>query len=225
VGVLIVLESVDMGGKSSQLTALAQRFRRAGRKVTLTAYPDRDAPLTGGLLRGLLAGEISLVAGLDAPAQAQREAARLAQMHLTQAIFSLNRREVAARLERLLAGHDVVISDRYRHSGRAYAEAIGISAAQIEALHNGLEGDLRQPDLVLVLDVDPRLAAARRSDAERDAFDSDLELQLGVRAAYQRIAAADPRVRLVDGSGTPEEVTRRLWQAIAEALPELSAAV
>lgn len=205
----IVLESIDRGGKSTQLEALATTLRARGRDVAITAYPDETAPVTGALITAFRQGRLALVPDVAADPEVQ--------MLLGQMLFSLNRREKAAHLEDLLAVHEIVISSRYQLSGRTYAEGKGISAASIGALHSGLEFDLREPDLTLVIDADPD-AVSGRPRADLDAFETDLALQRGVRAAYQRAAAGDDRIVLVDGLGTPDEITARLIAAFDAAV-------
>ena len=205
----VVLESIDRGGKSTQIEALAAALRDRGLDVALTAYPDEQAPLTGALITAFRHGNLPMVPDVAADPEAQ--------MLLGQMLFSLNRREKAADLEALLARHYLVISSRYRLSGRTYAEGKGIASASIAALHEALESDLRDPDLTLVLDVDPD-AVAGRARADLDTLETDLALQRGVRAAYTRAAAADSRIVLVDGVGDPSAVTARLLAAFDAAV-------
>jgi thymidylate kinase len=205
----VVLESIDRGGTSTQLEALTSALRGRGLDVAITAYPDEEAPLTGPLITALRNGKLPLVPDMAVDPEMQ--------MLLGQMLFSLNRREKATQLEELLAAHYLVISSRYQLSGRTYAEGKGISSAAIGALHAGLEHDLRTPDLTLVIDADPDAVAGRAREV-LDAFEADLTLQRGVRAAYQRAAAADERIVLVDGIGTPAEITARLLAAFDAAV-------
>lgn len=205
----VVLESIDRGGKTTQLEALASALAERGIDVALTAYPDELAPITGALITAFRHGRLTMVPDPLVDPETQ--------MLLGQMIFSLNRREKADALEALIASHDLVISSRYRLSGRTYAEGKGISSASISAMHEALESDLREPDLTLVLDIDPD-AVTGRARAGLDAFETDLVLQRGVRAAYARAAAADPRVVMVDGIGTPAEVSARLLAAFDAAV-------
>ena len=215
----LVIEAVDLAGKSTQLMALAEALRRAGRSVATTAYPDRGAPLTGPLIERARYGHLPLVPGLtDGPLGVS---AAKRQMLLTQMLFSLNRREVANGLDDLLARHEVVVSSRYSLSGLVYAQASGVEKADIEALLNGLESDLRRPDLTLVLDVDPDAVASRPRAEALDAFERDTALQRSVRQLYSDIARRDRSVVLVDGTGSPDEVAARLFAAVADALPDL----
>jgi dTMP kinase len=115
-----------------------------------------------------------------------------------------------------------VLTDRFVDSSLAYqggAGGLGIEA--VRAINNFAIGDCF-PDRTLVLTLDE---GAERASA-RDGGSSD---RIGGRAAdyhqkvdlaFRLIAAEEPeRVRLVDASGTPEEVTHRLLETIAGLLP------
>ena len=78
------------------------------------------------------------------------------------------------------------------------------------------------PDRTLVLTLDDGTERARARDAEgsdRIGGRPD-DYHRKVAAAFRIIAAEEPeRVRLIDASGTAEEVTQRLLDAIADLLP------
>jgi len=206
-GRFVVLEAVDLAGKSTQLRLLRAGLERRGLRVAEIAYPDRDAPETGAPIGAFLAGGLALVSD---PA-----ADPVGQMLAGQRLFSLNRREVAPRLERLIAEYDVVIASRYALSARAYARAGGVPGAVIDALHEEREGDLRRPDLTLVLDLDTDDLARRPRAEGLDAFESDRALQRRVRAAYRELAAADPTIMIIDAQGSPNEVAGRIGDALS----------
>lgn len=217
----LVIEAIDLAGKSTQLAALAEALRAAGLSVATTAYPAREAPLTGPLIERARYGRLPLVPGLEAGDETTRTEAAHRQMLLVQALFALNRRERADHLEELMAHHQVVVSSRYSLSGLVYAEASGVPQADIEALLDGLESDLRRPDLTLVLDVDPDVVAERPRAEELDAFERNRVMQRELRRLYRQIAAADSTVLLVDGTGSPDEVSANLLAAVRTARPEL----
>jgi dTMP kinase len=217
----LVIEAVDLAGKSTQLSALAEALRSAGLTVATTAYPERAAPLTGALIEKARYGQLPLVPDLESPDESIRARAARRQMLLAQVLFSLNRREQADHLESLMARHQVVVSSRYSLSGLVYAEASGVARADIEALLGGLEFDLRHPDLTLVLDVDPNVVAQRPRAEELDAFERNRAMQLELRRIYRRIADTDPRVVLVDGTGDQATVSANLIAAVRANCPEL----
>jgi dTMP kinase len=206
-GRFIVVEAIDLAGKSTAVTTVAEALRSTGLTVGEYGYPDREAPLTGPLLRRLLAGDLQMVERTG-PAAAAR------QMQLGQLIFSLNRIEVAPTLEHLMQVFDVVISSRYQMSGRAYGEAGGVAASDMAAMIASVEHGLRQPDLVLVLDVSPAEVIDRPRSGGLDAFERDRALQERTRSFYLSIAASDPSVIVIDGSGSQAQVRGRVLAAV-----------
>ena len=223
IGHFIVIEAVDRAGKTTQIDMVAATLIDRGLRVALTAYPIVEAPVTGALIMAARRGELPLVSELGAASETVRRAAGKRQMLLVQELFSLNRREGALGLETLLRANDVVVSSRYTLSGRAYAEASGIRANEIGSMLATLEADLRKPELTLVLDLDPSVAASRSRPSALDAFNRDLLLQQRVRASYQRVAGRDRAVRMIDADGDPMVVHARLIAELDACLPDLRA--
>lgn len=210
----LALEAVDRAGKSTQIALLEDRIRRAGLSVIDVRFPNRLAPGTGPWLDRYLRGDFPGLSALPGLAEPD-----LVGVLLAQAAFALNRRESAGAISDLLATHDVVLADRSALSGRIYAEAMGVPGPAIERLQALIEGDVVAPDLIVVLDLDPAVAAARARSA-MDAFDRDAGLQSRVRAGYLAAAERDPRVVLIDADGTPGEVSERIAAALtARGLP------
>jgi dTMP kinase len=114
----------------------------------------------------------------------------------------------------LAAGRDVV-SDRYVASSVAYqGYGRGLGADAVLAV-NRFATDGLQPDLVVLITIDARVAVRRlgedldRIEQAGDAF------QTAVVAAYSEMAAEDPaRWLVVDGNGTIEEVAARVAAAV-----------
>lgn len=115
-----------------------------------------------------------------------------------------------------------MLCDRFVDSSLAYqggAGELGIEAVRaINAF--GIREDF--PDRTLVLSLNDGGERARA----RDAAGSDRiggrpdDYHRKVAAAFHIIAAEEPeRVRLIDASGAPEEVTRRLRAALQDLLP------
>ena len=114
----------------------------------------------------------------------------------------------------LSAGRDVV-SDRYVASSVAYqGYGRGLGAEAVMAVNRFATNGL-QPDLVVLITVDARVAVRRlgedldRIERAGDAF------QVAVVAAYSEMAAQDPdRWLVVDGNGTVAEVAARVAAAV-----------
>jgi dTMP kinase len=79
------------------------------------------------------------------------------------------------------------------------------------------------PDLTVLIDidVDAGLARVRTRNAEAASTETRLddeavEFHRRVRAGYLKMATREPeRIRVIDGSGAPEVVSRSVWEAIA----------
>ena len=118
----------------------------------------------------------------------------------------------------LAAGRDVVC-DRFSGSTIAYqGYGRGLDPAELASLSSWAAAGL-EPDLVLLLQVDASTARARagarsgpdRIEAEPAAFFDRID------AGFATLAAADPtRWRVVDGSGTVDEVADRVAAAFEE---------
>ena len=127
----------------------------------------------------------------------------------------------------LLSGA-IVVSDRFTDSTLAYqGEARGLGFDVVLAAHRLALGSL-MPNLTLCIsmDVEAALARAHRRNQAGAAGDSEtrideqsLDFHRRVDAGYRRIAALEPeRFRLVDGSGAPGDVAKRVWTQVSPRL-------
>ena len=204
-GRFISLEGGEGVGKSTQVSALAEALQERGIDVLFTREP-------GGSEGAERIREL-LLSGNEDRWGPQAEAL----------LFAAARADHLAKTIRpaLEAGR-WVLSDRFVDSSLAYqggAGALGIEAVRaINAF--GIGEDF--PDRTLILTHEEGAKRAR----ERDLDGSDRiggrpdEYHRKVEAAFRIIAAEEPqRVRLIDASGTPRDVTRRLLDAIEDLLP------
>jgi dTMP kinase len=112
-----------------------------------------------------------------------------------------------------------VICDRFTDATYAYqGGGRGISAERIAQLERWVQGSLR-PDLTLILDVDPQTGltrAGRRSDQDRFEQES-LAFFRRVRECYLQRARANPaRYRVVDASGSMQQVGAEIAEILQE---------
>ena len=192
---LIAFEGGEACGKSTQAALLASRLG-----AVLTREPGGTA--VGERVRALLLDPA--VSGLDARAEALLMAAARAQ-HV---------KEVVAPA--LAAGRDVV-TDRFSHSSLAYqGHGRGLPLDEVRRLSDWATGG-RWPDVVVLLDLPPEEAVARRGRPDRFEAES-AEFHRRVEAGFRRLASAEPDVwRVVDGRGTVDEVAGRVWDAVCGA--------
>ncbi|MDQ0327144.1 dTMP kinase [Rhodopseudomonas julia] len=203
-GFFITLEGGEGSGKSTQARRLNVLLRRMGRDVVLTREP-------GGTTHGEAIREM-LLSGLIRPFGSEAEAL----------FFAVARREHVLHLIRpALEEGQVVVCDRFADSTRAYQGVAGVPQETILRLEEiALTGT--QPDLTLILDIDPAVGLARaagRSAADR--FEADeLALHEARRHAFLAIAKAEPeRCVVIDASLTADEIAAQIEAAVGARLP------
>lgn len=118
-----------------------------------------------------------------------------------------------------------VISDRFHDSTRAYQ---GLTGGVDDKLIQGLEEialDGHQPDLTIVLDMDPAEAFRRvnkRTDAPDRFEKEDLDWHTRLREAFLEIARQNPRRCIVVDAAQPEDdLEAGIWDIITARFPEL----
>jgi dTMP kinase len=196
-GRLIVFEGGEASGKSTQAARLAERLG-----ARLTREPG-DTALGTQLRKMLLDGESG---SLDVRTEALLMAADRAQ-HVAEV--------VRPSLE---AGEDVVC-DRFVGSSLAYqGYGRGLDVDEVWRLSAFATGGL-EPDLVILLDVEPEVAA-RRTDGSPDRIErAGADFHARVRAGYLTLAGADSkRWVVVDGSRSTDEVTDAITAVVDQRL-------
>lgn len=193
----IVLEGIDGSGTTTQTQRLCATLARWGRQARATREPSQG-PI-GLLLRQLLLGGHGLPSG---------EAVDGGTMAL---LFAADRRDHLQReIEPTLRAGDDVVSDRYLLSSLAY-QAEEANRPWIETLARGI----REPDLTILLDVSAEVAAARRLAAGRvtERYDADAT-QRRVAENYRTLARRDPKVIVIDGSGSIGDVENAIADTV-----------
>jgi dTMP kinase len=129
-----------------------------------------------------------------------------------QLLYVANRYERKADLERWLAGGLTVVSDRYVASSIAYGEAQGLDPAWLADMQRYLP----VPELTILLDIDPELAATRKASG-RDRYERDLALLGRVRESYTR-QAEQPDWACVNGDQGKDAVTAAIMAIVSARL-------
>lgn len=217
-GLFVVLEGIDGSGTTTQAARFADHLRARRHLVHVTREPS-SGPV-GAQIRLALTHRIAL------PATHQSEVMAL--------LFAADRLDhVASEIEPLLRDGYVVVSDRYDLSSLAYqsitAEGTGDAppslpssvrlGAQVATVPwiRELNRFARRPDVTVVLDVSPEVAAARRRTrgGAAELFD-DEGLQARLAAAYLRAEELLPgdTILHVDGDRAPDEVAASVASAL-----------
>jgi dTMP kinase len=207
-GWFITFEGGEGTGKSTQLGLLDEWLRTLGHRTVLTREP-------GGTALADAVRAILLDPGLEPDG--------LSEIFLLEAA----RRDHVERVIRpALAEGAVVLCDRFTDSSLVYQGAVrGLGWDEVAALNRLATAGL-EPNLTLVLDLDPAraLARARTRNAEGSNHESRLDdepaaFHRRVREGFLELARREPdRVRVIDAAGPPEKVFARIRPVLPEAL-------
>lgn len=205
-GKFIALEGGEGAGKSTQARLLAASLQARGISCAVTREPGGTAGAEA--IRALLLGTQG--EGWHPRAEAL--------------LFAAARSDHVERLIRpALDRGEWVICDRFVDSSRAYqGGGGGLTDADVIELHRiGSQGLL--PDLTLLVEVSPAVAAARL--AKRDGGEADriggrgAAYHAAVAGAFVRFAEAEPeRFARIDGDESAEAVHAAVLAALARLL-------
>jgi dTMP kinase len=200
----ITLEGGEGVGKSTQLKALHAALTEWGVDCVVTREP--------GGSEGAEAIRSLLLSGDEARWSAESEAL----------LFATARADhVEKTIRPALERGKWVLSDRFLDSSLAYqGGAGGLGIERVRDLYRFACGEfLPDRTLVLILDEGGERARARDTEGADRIGGRSADYHRKVEAAFRIIAAEEPeRVRLVDASGSPEEVTERLLEHLADLL-------
>lgn len=204
-GLFITFEGPEGSGKSTQLRRLAARLRAEGRTVLETAEPGGTA--IGMQIRRVL---------LDAKNHELRPTTELLLM------FAARAQNVDELILPALSRSEIVLCDRFTDSSLVYqGVARGLGADVVyEVDRIACRGLV--PDLTIVVDIATELGLERARtrnqntrDVETRLDEQAVDFHRRVREAYLQLAADEPsRVKLVDGSGSEENVEKEVWNTV-----------
>ncbi len=213
-GLFITFEGIEGGGKTTQVSRLAEALRRRGHDVLETREPG-GTPV-GQTLRQLLLHPPSGPASdtLAPPAELLLMLADRAQ-------------HIEAVIRPGLEAGRIVLCDRYADSTTAYqGYGRGCELAEIARL-NAFVCAACQPDLTFMLDLPVEVglhrAQARRAAAAVDPFEAaSVRFHERVRKGFLAVARAEPeRVCLIDATQPIEAVQAAVLTAVRKRAPAL----
>ena len=198
-GRFITVEGIDGAGKTTHIQALEEAWRAAGHDVVRTREPG-GTPLAERLREMLL----------HDPMDALTESLL---------VFAARRDHLSTVIEPALARSAWVLCDRFTDATFAYqGGGRGFDVRVLQQLEQWVQGT-RQPDLTLLFDVPPEVAAERLRHARQpDRFEQqDSAFFERVRDAYrQRHEQAPHRFALINAHQTPEQVRADVLKAVRE---------
>jgi dTMP kinase len=188
-GLLVAFEGIDGAGKTTQLGLLASSLEERGWRVLRTKEPT-DGPHGRRLRSSAKTGRL--------PAHEELE------------LFLQDRAEHVEQVIRpALDRGEAVLVDRYVWSTAAYQGARGLDPAAILERNAGFP----IPDLVVLLDVDPRVGLARvRARDERENLFEQLDALTEARRIFLSLVA--PPVVRVRGDRAIAEVAEEVLNAL-----------
>lgn len=208
-GLFITFEGPEGSGKSTQLRRLAARLRTEGRTVVETAEPGGTA--IGMQIRRVL---------LDAKNHELRPTTELLLM------FAARAQNVDELILPALSRGEIVLCDRFTDSSLVYQGAARGLGADVVYEVDRIACRGLVPDLTIVVDIATELGLERArtrnqntQDVETRLDEHAVDFHRKVRDAYLQLAADEPsRIKMIDGSGSEEDVEKEVWSAVLEAL-------
>jgi dTMP kinase len=198
----ITLEGGEGAGKSTLIKGLAARLSELGREVVVTREP--------GGTEGAEAIRNLLVTG---------DAARWTAMSELCLFFAAREDHLERLIRPALARGAIVLCDRFSDSTRAYQGQAGGTGREAVEMMDRLVVNETQPDLTLILDIDPAIGlvrAAQRRGTE-DRFESKtMAFHTALRAAYLEIASDFAhRCGVLDATLSPSQLLDAAWKKVA----------
>jgi dTMP kinase len=205
----ITFEGGEGGGKSTQITRLADWLRGQGQRVVLTREPGGSAGAEQ--IRALL------VTGSADRWEGETEALL---------VSAARRDHVFKTILPALDGGAWVLCDRFIDSTLAYqGYGRGLPLPLLHALQQ-IATDGLLPSLTLWLDLpleEGLRRAASRKDQEARFEGFDLGFHCRVAQGFADLAAAEPeRFQRIEAAGSPHEVSARVCAAVRARFPDLA---
>lgn len=219
-GVFIVIDGPDGCGKSTQIKLLGQYLHNKGQRILVVRDPG-STPISEGIRKILLN-------------PSYKEMTPLTELFL---YFASRAQLVDQIIRPALKKNTIVICDRFLSStivyqgyaprsldavaSRSSGQAGNIGADKIRKIWAEVSGNFI-PDITIILDVPPEkgFERIRNSRSSNDRMEQKaLLFHKKVRQGFIKLARSDRRkYRLIDGTGSIEEVKDRVWRLALSAL-------
>jgi len=199
--VFISFEGIDKGGKSTQISLLADYLKKKKYQVVQTCEPGgtRLGKEIEKILLGSSVGQISGTAELF--------------------LYLADRSEhVNKIIKPALEKDKIVISDRFADASIAYqGYGRGLDIHWIDELNKKTTQGI-SPELTFLLDIDPELAKKRSKEKDR-IENEEIAFHQRVRQGYLKIARLYPnRVKIINGQENIEDIHLAIIRILSEYL-------
>ena len=202
-GLFITFEGIDGCGKSTQFELLKDHVQKEGKDILVVREP-------GGTVIGEKIREILLNKKNDSMVP-------MAELFLFEAARAQITEE---KIRPALEAGTIVLCDRFFDSTYAYqGYARNLGSDVVGTLNNYATSGL-EPDITFLIDVPVDVALQRRGI--RNEVDDRMEalgvkFQEDVRKGYLEAAGKFSRIKVIDGSGTPESIfeeIKKIYEAV-----------
>jgi dTMP kinase len=211
-GLFITFEGTEGCGKSTQVELLARQLRTLGHHVRILREPGGTS--IGEEIRHTLK-------------HSKNNAAMTSEAELL--LMNASRAQLVREIIRpALAAGEIILCDRFYDSTTAY-QGYGrqLDLKMVQQIVEVAVGETK-PDLTLLLTVLPEVSTQRRATRQstlpfiRDRIEeANADFFARVAKGYEAIAAAEPaRVRLVDATGSLDNVCMKIWELVQPLLPK-----
>jgi dTMP kinase len=194
-GILIVLEGIDGAGKSTQAEMLREKLKRKGLNAVYFCEPSKSKWGREIKRKALSPDSLSPEEELD--------------------LFQKDRKEnVEKNLRPALEERKVVILDRYYYSTIAYQGAKGIDLKRIRRIN---EEFVIKPDLVFILDIDPRKGLERiEGRKKKEKLFERKEYLIKVRKIFKNLKGKN--FRHIDAQRAVDAVSKEIEKIVLDLL-------
>ncbi|HIP94456.1 MAG TPA: dTMP kinase [Leucothrix sp.] len=205
-GLFITFEGVEGAGKTTNISFIAEKIRKAGHQILLTREPGGTT--TGEAIRKILISK------------------ELPEMHhITELLlmFAARSEHVHRKILPALEQGTWVLCDRFTDASYAYQGAgRGIESEKIRMLEN-LAQDTLRPDFTFLFDLEANIGLARaQSRGETDRFEQQhIDFFNRIRLRYLEMAKAEPqRFRFIAAQHELKHVQQQITQKLEEILQQ-----
>ena len=198
----IVIEGLDGSGKTTQTNILARRLEADGHDVVIQAEPTPGQ--FGRLCREALGGRLDV---------------SKSQLAL---LFTLDRidhnKNPENGIDALLDKGKTIICDRYYYSTLAY-QGVDVGMDWLKNINLGC-ADIRKPDLVIFLDLEPQISLERIT-ANRDASEIEIyenpDYLTKIRERFREVLSMldGENISVISADDSIEAVADRIWECCA----------
>ena len=197
----VTFEGGEGSGKSTQVAMLVERLQSSGRESIATREPGGSA--TSEQIRDLILQDSSV--GMSPRCESLLFAAARAE-------------HVASVIRPALARGVVVVSDRFVDSSIAYqGVGRGLGHSDVAEISSWATDGL-EPDLTVVLDLDPVVGLGRAQDPNRLEAEG-LSFHCAVRETFLGLAQSNPDTHVVvPADRHPDSVSVDVWLAVEATL-------